>query len=189
MYLPTDNKNITIIRSERKTLAIQIKNGEVIARAPKRMKEKDILAFIASKETWINSHVSQQLAKKQEYEKLQPFTQDELNALAQKAKQLLPAKIEYYAKRIGVSYNRITIRCHHTRWGSCSENGNLNFNCLLMLLPDRIIDSVVVHELCHRKHMNHSKLFYEEIAKVFPDYKACHKWLNENGAVYLSRLP
>ena len=58
-----------------------------------------------------------------------------------------------------------------------------------MLMPDEVIDSVVVHELCHRKYMNHSPNFYAEIEKVFPKYKECQEWLRENGSLYLSRLP
>mgnify|MGYP003303594946 CR=1 FL=1 len=88
-----------------------------------------------------------------------------------------------------IKYNKITIRCQHTRWGSCSSKGNLNFNCLLVLLPDEIIDSIVVHELCHIKQMNHSARFYAEIDKVFPNYKQCHLWLKQNGGMYLNRIP
>lgn len=83
---------------------------------------------------------------------------------------------------------RITIRSQRTRWGSCSSKGNLNFNCLLVLFPPEVIDSIVVHELCHRKHMNHSPQFYAEIEKVFPEYKKWHKWLNDNGGLYMERL-
>ena len=184
-----ENIKITIIRSDRKTLAIQLKNGEVIARVPKRMKEKDIFAFIESKTEWIEKHLSEQLARQKQANALPPLTQTEINALAQKAKQIIPQRVAFYAQKIGVTYNRITIRCQRTRWGSCSSQGNLNFNCLLLLLPDEIIDSVIVHELCHRKQMNHSSKFYAEIEKVFPDYPRCHQWLNQNGSLYLARLP
>jgi len=69
------------------------------------------------------------------------------------------------------------------------RKSNLNFNCLLVLLPDKIIDSVIVHELCHRKQMNHSAKFYTEIKKVFPDYNRCHQWLKQNGDKFMSRIP
>ena len=179
---------ISIIRSNRKTLSIQLKNGEIIARAPLRMKDKDIYSFIESKKLWIEKN----LAKIEEREKaisdVEPFTEKEIKALAEKAKVIIAERVKYYAPLIGVTYNRITIRCQRTRWGSCSSKGNLNFNCLLALFPLEIIDSVVVHELCHRKHMNHSPQFYAEIEKVFPEYKRCNKWLKDNGGSYMARL-
>ena len=179
---------ISIIRSSRKTLSIQLKNGEIIARAPLRMKDKDIYSFIESKKSWIEKN----LAKIEEREKAigdaEPFTEEEINALAEKAKIIIGERVKYYAPEIGVTYNRITIRCQRTRWGSCSSKGNLNFNCLLALFPLEIIDSIVVHELCHRKHMNHSPQFYAEIEKVFPEYRRCNKWLKDNGGLYMARL-
>lgn len=184
-----ENVKITVIRSERKTLAIQLKNGEIIARAPGRMKEKEIFAFIEAKRNWIEKHLAKQQQQQLVLLELPPLTRDEINALAKKAAEVLPQRVAFYAPKIGVTYSRIAIRCQRTRWGSCTSQGNLNFNCLLMLLPDEIIDSVVVHELCHRKHMNHSAAFYAEIEAVFPSYPACHKWLNENGRLFLGRLP
>ena len=179
---------ISIIRSDRKTLSIQLRSGEIIARAPLRMKDKEIYSFIESKKPWIEKN----LAKIEEHKKVnsnaEPFTQEEIKELAEKAKVIIAERVKYYAPRIGVTYNRITIRCQRTRWGSCSSKGNLNFNCLLALFPLEIIDSVVVHELCHRKHMNHSPQFYAEIEKVFPEYRRCNKWLKDNGGLYMARL-
>ena len=92
-----------------------------------------------------------------------------------------------YAARIGVDYGRITVRAQKTRWGSCSARGDLSFNCLLMLAPPEVIDSVVVHELCHRRHMDHSPEFYAEVHRIFPDYDKWHGWLREHGPVLLAR--
>ena len=180
---------ITIIRSDRKTLSVQIKNGELIARAPLRMKEKDIYTFIESKKVWIQKHLASSEEAKKALGEIQPFTKEELKELVVKAKLIIPKRVEHYAPLIGVTYNRITIRSQRTRWGSCSSKGNLNFNCLLVLFPPEVIDSIVVHELCHRKHMNHSPQFYAEIDKVFPEYKKWHKWLNDNGRLYMAKLP
>ena len=179
---------ISIIRSGRKTLSIQLKRGEIIARAPFRMTDKEIYGFIESKKYWIEKN----LAKIEEREEIigdaEPFTGEEIKTLAEKAKLIISQRVQYYAPMIGVTYNRVTIRCQRTRWGSCSSKGNLNFNCLLALFPLEIIDSVVVHELCHRKHMNHSPQFYAEIEKVFPEYRRCNKWLKDNGGLYMARL-
>ncbi len=180
---------VRIIRSNRKTLSIELKPDEIIARAPMRMKEKEILKFIESKQSWIDKHLAKLNERQKDLNDLKPYTQEEIIQFTAKAKIDIPKRVEFYAKQIGVTYNKITIRCQHTRWGSCSSKGNLNFNCLLVLLPDEIIDSIVVHELCHRKHMNHSSRFYEEIDKVFPKYKKCHQWLKQNGGIYLNRIP
>ncbi len=180
---------INIIRTDRKTLSIQLKHGEIIARAPLHMKDEEIYSFIESKKSWIEKNLAKMEEREKAISDVQPFTLEEINALAEKAKTIIPERVRYYAPRIGVTYNRITIRCQRTRWGSCSSKGNLNFNCLLALFPNEVIDSVVVHELCHRKHMNHSPQFYAEIEKVFPEYKKWHKWLNDNGGVHMGRLP
>lgn len=120
---------------------------------------------------------------------LQPYTHEEMRDLVAKALQVIPERVKHYSVIIDVDYGNVTIHNQRTRWGSCSSKGNLNFNCLLMLFPTEIIDSVVVHELCHRKHMNHSPQFYAEVEKAFPNYQRCYRWLKENGGIFLSRLP
>lgn len=187
-FMIFENIKVTIIHSNRKTLSIQLKPGEIIARAPLRMKDKEIYSFIESKKSWIEKNLAKIEEREKAISEVQPFTQEEINALAEKAKAIIPERVKYYAPKIDVTYNRITIRCQRTRWGSCSLKGNLNFNCLLALFPLEVIDSVVVHELCHRKHMNHSPQFYAEIEKVFPEYKKWHKWLSDNGGVYMGRI-
>lgn len=179
---------VTIIRSNRKTLSIQLNSGEIIARSPLNIKDKEIYGFIESKKSWIEKNLAKMEEREKAISEVLPFTQEEINAFAEKAKAIIPERVRYYAPKIGVTYNRITIRCQRTRWGSCSSKGNLNFNCLLVLFPMEVIDSVVVHELCHRKHMNHSPQFYAEIEKVFLEYKKWHKWLSDNGEVYIGRL-
>ena len=101
---------------------------------------------------------------------------------------MIPERVEHYAKLAGISYNRIFIRLQKSRWGSCSVAGNLNFNCLLVLMSPEVLDSVVVHELCHRRHMNHSHEFYDEVLHIFSDYKRCDKWLKQNGGAYFKRI-
>ena len=145
--------------------------------------------FVEKKKDWIEKHLQRVIERYEALKDVKLYSMDEIHALADKALQVIPEKVKKYAPLIGVDYGRITIRNQRSRWGSCSSSGNLNFNCLLMELPDEVIDSVVVHELCHRKHMNHSPKFYAEIEKVFPKYKQCQKWLKENGSAVLNRLP
>ena len=174
---------ISIIRSNRKTLSIRLKSGEIIVRAPLRMKDKEIYNFIETKKLWIEKNLAKIEEREKAIDNTEPFTREEIKALAEKSKIVIAERVQFYAPKIGVTYNRVTIRCQRTRWGSCSSTGNLNFNCLLALFPIEIIDSV-----CHRKHMNHSPQFYAEIEKVFPEYKRCNKWLKDNGSVYMARL-
>ena len=116
------------------------------------------------------------------------MSKEELAKLTRLAKEILPIKVAYYARIMGVSYERIAIRHQKTRWGSCSSLGNLNFNCLLMLVPEAVQDYMVVHELAHRKEMNHSARFWAEVEKIIPDYKKHRKWLKDNGGELILRL-
>lgn len=179
---------VNIIYSVRKTISLELKPEGILVRAPKGMSRRQINIFLNEKRSWIEKHWEKMQTRKEELEQLKPFTMDEINSLADKALVVIPERVRKYAPLVGVTYGRITIRNQRTRWGSCSSKGNLNFNCLLMLFPDEVIDYVVVHELCHRKHMNHSAEFYAEVARVFPEYRRCQKWLKENGGLYMGRL-
>ena len=188
--------NVKIIRSNRKTLAIQINPDlSVTVRAPMYAPQSDIERILRDKEGWIQKHIEkirEQEAKRKETQgesvESEYLTNEEIKKLADKALQHIPKRVSYYAKQIGVTYGKITIRNQKTRWGSCSSKGNLNFNCLLMLTPPEVIDYVVVHELCHRKEMNHSEAFWAEVEKVIPDYKEQVKWLKENGGQIIGRM-
>jgi len=166
-----------IIRSRRKTIAIQIKpDGQVIVRCPMRMNTADIQKFVQSKSAWIVKHLS-----KLPPDREPPLTAGEVETLREKTRGLVTERSAYFAPIVGVTYERISIRTQRTRWGSCSSKGNLNFNCLLGLAPVEVLDYVVVHELCHRKEMNHSPRFWAEVEAVLPDYRESKKWLKENG--------
>lgn len=77
------------------------------------------------------------------------------------------------------------MREQKTRWGSCSAAGNLNFNWKLILMPPEILDYVVVHELAHRKELNHSKAFWSVVEQILPDYKERRRWLKTEGALFI----
>ncbi|MBO4937769.1 MAG: M48 family metallopeptidase [Oscillospiraceae bacterium] len=178
--------NYRVIRSNRRTIALQITpEGGVLVRCPNRMENADIQKFVDSKTQWIERH----LAGREREVRLPRLTQAQLRSLAQQAGERIRERAAYFAPLVGVSYERITIRSQRTRWGSCSGRGNLNFNCLLMLAPPEVLDYVVVHELCHRKHMNHSCAFWAEVERVLPDYAVRRRWLKDHGYALISRIP
>ena len=180
---------IEIVRSRRKTMTAEIgTDGRVTVRAPMRMPVADIKSFLTDKASVIEKHVLKRLAENNKLSETRPFTQAEISKMADMATGIIPRRVEYFARLMGVTYKRITIRNQKTRWGSCTAEGNLNFNCLLVMTPPEVLDSVVVHELCHRKHLDHSKEFYADVYKVFPDYDRCSKWLKENGRLLIRRM-
>ena len=180
-----DNVPINIIRSQRRSVSIEIKTDGILIRAPRWMSRRKINALLWEKQDWIQKHLDKMRERKEMLEQVQSYTEEEIRALVEKAKAVIPEKVQKYAPIVGVDYGRITIRNQKTRWGSCSGKGNLNFNCMLMRTPDEVIDYVVVHELCHRKHMDHSAAFYAEVERVLPEYRKYRKWLKENGSTIL----
>ena len=133
-----------------------------------RPKQEEALAFISS------------LLGTQKSTDSKPVT-PEITELTSKAKEELPAVVKKYASLMGVTYNRITIRHQKTRWGSCTKTGNLSFNCLIMKMPETVRNYVIIHELAHRKELNHSTKFWTIVAEYCPWYKDAKQWLKENG--------
>lgn len=177
-----------LIRSSRKTLALEVRAGELIVRAPYKMKQTEIDRFIREKQSWIEKHLEMSREREKQKEKVAPLTGDELRQLADSALAYIPGRVRYYADLLHVQPARITIRNQRTRWGSCSSGGSLNFNCILMLTPPEVIDSVVVHELCHLIEMNHSERFYRLVYSVYPEYDRWHNWLKQHQTELLARL-
>lgn len=97
-----------------------------------------------------------------------------------KAREIITLKVIHYAKLYSFKFNRIAIRNQKTRLGSCSSKGNLNFNWQIIKFPEEAMNYVIIHELCHLKHHNHSKNYWNEVAKIMPDYKIHHKWIRKN---------
>ena len=174
-----------LIRSKRKSISLQVdREARVIVRAPRWIPKWQIEAFVSSKTDWINKHI--EIAKKRldADDERRVLSPEEYSCIKRKAQIAIPMRTDYWAELIGVSYNRISIRNQKTRWGSCSIDGNLNFHMMLVMMPDEIRDYVMIHELCHRKHMNHSTEFWNEVGKYDSEYKAHRKWLKDNGNRY-----
>lgn len=181
--------NYIIQKSRRRTISVSIRaDNKVLVKVPYGITERSVQEFLVAKKSWITKHLEKQNKEVEQAASLGLLTEDEVKRIKRQARKIIPERVEYWAEKISVTYGRITIRLQSSRWGSCAANGNLNFNCLLVLMPPEVLDSVVVHELCHRRYMNHSKEFYAEIDQVFPDYKRWNKWLKDNGGIYLKRV-
>lgn len=94
--------------------------------------------------------------------------------------KIAPSRIEYYAKKHHVNFNKVRFKAQKTRWGSCSNTNNINLNYLLMMAPMSVINAVIAHELAHTRHKNHNKDFYALLSVMIPEYKRADAWLKQN---------
>ena len=165
----------TLIRSSRRTMALEItRDGRLLVRAPQCAPQAVIDRFVASHADWIAAHLEKQRQRAQSHP---PLTEDEIAALRQKARDILPGRVAHYTGRMGVTPTGVKITGAKTRFGSCSAKNSLCFSLYLMAYPDAAVDYVVVHELAHIRHKNHSPAFYAEVARVMPDYRERRKLL------------
>lgn len=189
MKLALEKFEYIIKKSRRTTISVQITpDQKLLVKAPAYTSIKEVEEFLREKRDWIIKQINRTKVTSQQAAQMGILSDKEIRKLKRDAKKIIPERVEYYAKLSGITYNRIFIRLQKSRWGSCSVEGNLNFNALLALMPLGVLDSVVVHELCHRRHMDHSKAFYDEVLEIFPDYKKWDKWLKQNGAAYQLRV-
>ncbi len=174
-----------VIRSQRKTACIEIGcDLSIIVKVPNHMSCLDIEAFITKQSAVIEKNIEvmkRRVKDRNDNEYAEAFSCQEIAALIEEAYEYIPMRIKYFAEIMNVTYKKISIKNYVSRWGSCSAQGNLSFNCLLMLAPKCVVDYLLVHELCHRKEMNHSKSFWNEVEKYCPDYKECKMWLKQQG--------
>ncbi|WP_027399201.1 M48 family metallopeptidase [Anaerovorax odorimutans] len=168
-----------LIRSRRKTLSLYVKsNGNVEVRAPYSVSIDYINNFVNKKSAWIINS-KKRLEIKRENRQIIKLSQEEVLQYKNKAESYLRTRCEYYSMRMGVNYNRIRVNKAKSRWGSCSEKGNINFTYRLIFAPKEVIDYIVVHELAHLKEMNHSKRFWHVVNEIMPDYKERCKVLKD----------
>ena len=177
---------VEVIYSRRRTMGLEVNaDGRVCARVPQRIPGQSVMDFIRERQDWIVQKwfLTEERRRIREERPQPDYVQDPgLEAVyRKKARKQLEDRAAYYAGLMGVTYNRIAIRAAKTRWGSCSARGNLNFHWKLILMPPEVLDYVVVHELAHRREMNHSSRFWAEVERIMPDYKRRRKWLKENG--------
>lgn len=186
---------IEVIYSKRRSLALSLDpRGKVVVRCPLREKDETIEAFVKGNLGWIQKHRE---AAREHYEKafeswLGPERWSEADPARRrfwlkKARELAEERLRYYAPRVGANYTKLTVRPMKTRWGSCSREGHITLNALLLSVPPFVADYVVVHELCHRHHMDHSKAFWQAVEAVLPEYKKARKWLKDYGYALTER--
>lgn len=234
-----------VIRSHRKTLALQVRFGQVLVRAPYVVDDTFINALIRKKSAWLKAKVVEQsqseslccnfsqnsrlflfgrlttlhisFAKKSSILLTEDFNQQQILSIAlaernkkklsnseqissvvkkhieqyfkQQAEDIIPQKVALYSQLTSLIPASIKIRQYRSRWGSCNNRGELSFNYLLMMLPNYVIDYVIVHELCHLQHLNHSKAFWQLVAKHFPNYRQAKQWVKSNQSALLWQLP
>ena len=158
-----------LVRSGRRTMSVEVdSSGNVLVRAPLFMPKRRIDAFVAERQEWIERARARQ-AKRQE--KLPDVREEDKPLYVKRAKTILPGKIDFYARRMGVRPTGLTITSARTRFGSCSGKDSLSFSWRLMAYPEAAIDYVVVHELAHIRYKDHSRAFYGFIESVLPDYR------------------
>ena len=159
---------VKVIRCRRKTIGIRIDDaGRITVRAPLRTSEAEIRRVLESKRTWIEKTLEKVSARAQ----VPKLTEGELEDLVKLGRKGIPARTAEWARQVGVTYGRVTVKKQKTLWGSCSAKGNLNFNCLLLRCPEDVMDYVIVHELCHRRELNHSPRFWAEVERILPEYR------------------
>ncbi len=182
-----DKLEYTVKRSNRKTVAIRFEcDGKVTVLAPLNAGDRVIEMAVKNNADWI-SKKSDERQKHLIGKNTDPITDDQIADLKSKAMAVLPALLDRWASKLGVSYNKFSVRKMYSRWGSCSADKNISINCLLMLAPDSVINYIIVHELSHLRYMDHSKDFYTFVDSHFSYRKECQRWLKDDGVLIVSR--
>ncbi len=166
-----------LIRSRRRTLALEVTGeGRVLVRAPVRLAQSRIDEFVSRHAGWIEKH--QALQEKRRENHPEP-TDAEREALICRAKEILPEKVARYSRLMGLYPTGISITGARKRFGSCSGKNRLCFSWRLMQYPEEAVDYVVVHELAHIRHRDHSRQFYACVEETLPDWRERRKLLRE----------
>lgn len=152
-------------------------DGQVVVTAPRWVSQKIVAKFVASKTVWIKAKVD--FSKLESNVIVKGGNRREYKKYCESARRLVGQKLKEINQHYGLTYGRVSIRFQKTRWGSCSKNGNLNFNYRLIFLPEALVDYLITHELCHLKEMNHSIGFWRLVGETISDYKDKSKQLRK----------
>lgn len=166
------------MKAKRLRLAIH-PGGSFVVTAPKNLNQNTIDEFILKKSKWVIDGINR-LSKVKDVFKFKN-TKTEYLKYKEEARILVEKKVLEFNKIYNFEYKNIRIKNQKTRWGSCSTKGNLNFNYKIALIPERLADYIVVHEICHLGEMNHSSDFWDLVEKAVPDYKERRRELKKSG--------
>lgn len=157
-----------IVYSKRKTVSLKVTPDGLVVHAPFGVKRDALDGIVEKHAAWIEK-TEERVKKENSF--WNSLGEEEIDELRDLAREVLTKKTERYSNIMGLKYGRITITSAKTRFGSCSSRGDISYSYRLMAYPDRAVDYVVVHELCHLVYMNHSKDFYALLERILPDYK------------------
>ena len=173
--LINDQKISYSLRKSKKARRLRLSiycDGDFVVTLPHEMNESFVEKFIHEKADWVLDRLKKITASGERKNRLlSRSSKKEYQQNKKQAFDLIKEKLENFNELYNFSYGRISIRNQRTRWGSCSRKGNLNFNYKIIFLPEKLADYIVVHELCHLKQFNHSRRFWDLVAKTFPDYR------------------
>lgn len=162
-----------VIHSDRKTISISVdEDCNIVVKVPNCARREDVDAFVLRKKPWLEKAVKKQMQRKATRKE---YTDEQIKKMRKRAKEVIPQRVDYYSRIMGVTPAYVKINSAKKRHGSCSPKNGLNFSLFLMDKDPRFVDYVVVHELAHIKHHNHSKAFYDFVAEFMPDYKEISK--------------
>lgn len=161
-----------LIKTRIKNMYIYIKDGKVIVKVPIQLKDKDIQEFVNKKAKWICEKIKQE----QENSKVEKeITSQEI----QRLEMIVKNNIDKYTELIKEQPNKVRIKDIKYAWGSCSSNRNISISKQLALKDEKVIEYVILHEMCHLKYMNHSKNFWNLVETYMPEYKQYRKILKQ----------
>lgn len=167
----------TLIRARRRTMSLQLdREGKAVVRAPYGVKKEFIDRFVAEHEDWLASAREKQQNRRRAHP--EP-TDEERKALLAQAREYLPMRVDYWSGIMSLTPTGLKITSARTRFGSCSGKNSICFSWRLMQYPPEAIDYVVVHELAHIRHHDHSPAFYALIERYMPDWRERMKLLKE----------
>lgn len=169
-----------IIRSRRRTIGLHVgADAQLTVRAPIRAPQRAIDAILIQKRDWILT--AQEKMRRRQAEAPLPIPAKFLKDYKRQALQIISSRVRHYANPLMLAPSAIKVNSARRRWGSCSRQGSLNFSFRLLFAPLPVIDYVVVHELMHMRHLNHSRSFWNAVAEVLPDFRKHNRWLKEHG--------